>query len=50
MYFLKEDEGFLAKKIDELNENLTKSNLAEIAQILGDRKKLFFRNILSRHI
>lgn len=34
-------------KIDKLNENLEKSRIYEISDILGSKMKLFFRSLLS---
>lgn len=37
----------LYKKIDELNDNMTKNRLLELSEILGDRKELIKRNIMA---
>lgn len=37
----------LENKIDELNENLVKSNIAEIVTILGSKKEIFIRNFMA---
>lgn len=37
----------LYKKVDELNKILAKSNISEIAYILGSRKEIFFRNVFA---
>lgn len=37
----------IINKIDKLNENLEKSKIYEIAEILDNKTKLFFRNLLS---
>ncbi len=37
----------LYKKIDELNDNMTKNRLLELSEILGDRKELIKRNIIA---
>lgn len=37
----------LNKKIDEVNDILKKSNLQEIAYLLGNRKQIFFRNFFA---
>jgi hypothetical protein len=38
---------FLMKKLDEVNERLEKSNLEEIAYLMGDKKEIFFRNFFA---
>lgn len=40
-------EKKLIKKIDDLNYILTKSNILKLAEILGNRKELLIRNLLS---
>lgn len=35
----------LYKKIDELNDMMTKANLSELVYILGNRKEIIIRNI-----
>lgn len=37
----------IINKIDKLNENLEKSRINEIADILGNKMNLFFRSLLS---
>lgn len=37
----------LYKKIDELNDNMTKNRLLELSEILGNRKELIKRNIIA---
>lgn len=37
----------IINKIDKLNDNLEKSRINEIADILDNKTKLFFRNVLS---
>ena len=37
----------LENKIDELNNNLVKSNIAEIVAILGSKKEIFLRNFMA---
>ena len=37
----------LYKKIDELNDMMTKANLSELVYILGNRKEIIIRNIWS---
>ncbi len=48
--FIKESKlDKLLKNIDELNFILTKNNLIELAEILGNRKELLIRNLISRN-
>lgn len=35
------------KSIDDLNYNLTKNNLIDLSEILGNRKELLIRNLIS---
>lgn len=35
----------LNKQIDELNKTMQVANISEIMYILGDKKKMFFRNV-----
>lgn len=37
----------LNKKLDKLNYVLSKNNVLELAEILGNKKELFIRNILT---
>lgn len=37
----------LNKRIDELNKTIQMANVRELIYILGDNKKLFFKNILA---
>ena len=37
----------LYKKIDELNTNMNKANISEIAYVLGNKKEIFYRNIIA---
>lgn len=37
----------LDKKLDNLNYLLNKNKVLELAELLGNRKELFFRNLLS---
>ena len=37
----------LNKKLDKVNDILEKSNVEEIAYLLGNRKQVFFRNLLA---
>lgn len=43
----KEKESILINQIDNLNRNLLKSNIIEISQLLGNRKKLLVINLIS---
>lgn len=40
-------KNFLSNKIDKLIEMLEKSNINELAYILGSKKEIIFRNILA---
>ncbi len=40
-------EDLLLKQIEDLNKNLLESNLIEIAQLVGNRKKLLWTNLIS---
>ncbi len=37
----------LMKKVDDLNYSLTKNNLIDLSEILGNRKELLIRNLIS---
>lgn len=39
--------GGLKKSIDNLNNNITKNNLLELGEIIGNWKRLLWRNFLS---
>ena len=39
--------NLLERKIDELNQNLIKSNLIEISELLQNRRKMLFRQFTS---
>lgn len=43
----RKDELSLEKKIDKINYTLSKNNIMELAEILGNTKKLVWRNFLS---
>ena len=43
----KEKENILINQIDNLNRNLLESNIIEISQLLGNRKKLLVVNLIS---
>lgn len=47
MFEKKKKENLLLQQIDNLNQNLLESNLLEIAQLLGNRKKLLWTNLIS---
>lgn len=47
MFRKKEKENFLLEQIDNLNKNLLESNILDIAQLLGNRKKLLFTNLIA---
>lgn len=38
-------EKLLLENIDKLNKTLQKNNFLDLVELLGDRKKLFFRNL-----
>lgn len=40
-------EKSLNKNIEKLNYNLTKGNILELAELLGNKRKLIVRNLLS---
>lgn len=37
----------LEKRIEQLNDLIQKANLQEISYLLGNKKELFFRNVLA---
>lgn len=43
----KEREMILINQIDNLNKKMTESNILDIAQLLGNRKKLLWVNLIS---
>ena len=47
MFMKKSKLEKLMKNIDNLNYVLTKNNLIDLAEILGNRKELLIRNLLS---
>lgn len=47
MFIKKSKFEKLMKNIDELNFTLTKNNLIDLAEILGNRKELLIRNLIS---
>lgn len=40
-------EKLLLKNLEQLNKTLTRNNILEISELLGDKKQLLFRNLLS---
>lgn len=42
-----EKENILINQIDDLNQKLLKSNIIEISQLLGNRKRLLVVNLIS---
>lgn len=47
MFRKKEKENLLLTQIDYLNKNLLESNLLDISQLLGNRKKLLWTNLIA---
>lgn len=47
MFVKKTSYEKLSKKIDKLNYILTKNNVIELAEMLGNKKEIFIRNILA---
>lgn len=47
MFRKKEKENLLLRQIDNLNKNLLESNLLDIAQLLGNRKKMLWTNLIA---
>jgi len=47
MFKIRKRENLLIKQIDKLNKNLFESNLLDIAQLLGNRKKLLWTNLVA---
>ena len=43
----KKEESNLEEKLDKINYTLSKNNIIELAEILGNTKKLVFRNFLA---
>lgn len=50
MYLKKKDYNLLDKSIEKLTKILEKSNVTEIAYILGNRKEIIKRNLIARNI
>lgn len=42
-------EKQLLKNLEDLNYTLTKNNILEFAELLGNKKQLLIRNFLTRH-
>ncbi len=42
-------EKQLLKNLEDLNYTLTKNNILEFAELLGNKKQLLIRNLLTRH-
>ena len=40
-------ENLLIEQIDSLNKNLLKNNIADISQLLGNRKRLLLTNLIA---
>lgn len=40
-------EKLLLKNVEQLNKTLTRNNILEIAELLGNKKQLLLRNLLS---
>lgn len=47
MFEKRKKEKLLIKQIDDLNKSLLESNLIDIAQLLGNRKKLLLTNLIA---
>ena len=47
MFEKKKRENLLLKQIERLNKNLLESNILDIAQLLGNRKKLLITNFVA---
>lgn len=47
MFEKRKKENLLLQQIDNLNKSLLESNLLEIAQLLGNRKKLLWTNLVA---
>lgn len=47
MFISEEVFNKLMKNIDKLNYNLTKNNLIDLSELLGNRKELLIRNLIS---
>lgn len=47
MFGKKKKTEILTQKLEEVNEILTKSNIEEIAYLLGNKKQIFLRNFFA---
>lgn len=47
MFEKRKKEKILINQIDNLNKNLLESNIIEISQLLGNRKRLLWINLIS---
>lgn len=47
MFGKKKRENLLLMRIDNLNRNLLENNIVDIAELLGDRKKLLITNLIA---
>lgn len=47
MFEKRKKENILINQIDNLNKNLLESNIIEISQLLGNRKRLLWVNLIS---
>ena len=47
MFGKKKRENLLLMQIDNLNRNLLENNIVDIAELLGDRKKLLITNLIA---
>mgnify|MGYP001307994579 CR=1 FL=1 len=44
MFEKKKEEKELIKRLDKINYTLSQNNILELIELLGNRKKFFFRN------
>lgn len=47
MFERRKKENLLLKQLEHLNKNLLESNIIDIAQLLGNRKKLLWTNLIA---
>ena len=47
MFVKKSKYNLLTKSIENLNKTLTKNNIIELSELLGNKKELFKRNLIS---
>lgn len=50
MFIKKNKIDRLIEKVDKLNYQLTKNNLIELSEIMGNRRELLKRNLIARNI